>query len=92
VDAAQLNLPPGSIRIIPQDRVADVGIGTHQLPLDALCDIVSPYCGRIIIIGIQPGVVEIGEEMTQPVTEAGETLISQITDGGYLSLPVFGSR
>ncbi|MFH0968198.1 MAG: hydrogenase maturation peptidase HycI [Methanobacteriota archaeon] len=91
VDAAQMNLTPGSIRIIPQDRVVDAGIGTHQLPLDALCDVVSPYCGQIIIIGIQPGTVEIGEEMTQPVTQAGKNLISHIIDRSYMSLPLFGS-
>ena len=91
VDAAQMNLPPGSLRIVPQDRVADAGIGTHQLPLDALCDVVSPYCGRIVIIGIQPGVVEIGEEMTRAVTVAGEDLITLIMDGGYQNLPVFGA-
>lgn len=91
VDAAQMNLPPGSMRIIPQERVADAGICTHQLPLNALCDVVSPYCGRIIIIGIQPGIVEIGEVMTRPVTEAGKKLVRLITNGRFMSLPVFGS-
>jgi hydrogenase 3 maturation protease len=89
VDAALMNLSPGSIRIIPRERVADAGIGTHQLPLDALCDVVSPYCGCIVIIGIQPGIVEIGEEMTRPVIEAGIELISLITKGRYLGLPEF---
>ena len=91
VDAAQMNLLPGSIRIIPEERIADAGIGTHQLPLDSLCGVVSPYCGKIIIIGIQPEVVEIGEEMTRPVIEAGEELLSLLADDRYLNLPVFGT-
>jgi hydrogenase 3 maturation protease len=92
VDAAQMNLPPGSIRIIPQDRVADAGIGTHQLPLDALCDVVSPWCKEIIIIGIQPGLVEIGGEMTDQVQEAAKELISLLSGDRFRDLLVFGSE
>lgn len=91
VDAAQMNLPPGSMRIIPQDRVADAGIGTHQLPLDSLCDVVSPWCGEILIIGIQPGLVEIGGEMTEPVKEAGKKLTVLLSGNLFRDLPVFGS-
>lgn len=90
VDAAQMNLPAGTIRIIPRDKVADAGIGTHQLPLDALCDMVSPYCGTIFIIGIQPGVIGIGEEMTSAVYQAGDTLLSLIRTHEYQKLLVFG--
>jgi hydrogenase 3 maturation protease len=90
VDAARMNLSPGTIRIIPQDRVADTGIGTHQLPLDALCDIVSRYCEKIIIIGIQPENIGIGEEMSHSVKEAGKDLLSLLADGTYGNLPVFG--
>ncbi len=89
VDAARMGLPPGSIRIVPKDRVADAGIGTHQLPLDSLCDVVSPYAESIIIIGIQPGVVEIGEPMTDDVIEAGERLLHMIDDGSFQDLEFF---
>lgn len=88
-DAAQMNLPPGSIRIIPLDRIADAGIGTHQLPLDALCGIIAQYCGEIIIIGIQPEVVAIGEEMSRAVMKAGDTVLSLLNDSSYIHLPVF---
>jgi hydrogenase 3 maturation protease len=84
-----MGLPPGSIRIVPKDRVADAGIGTHQLPLDSLCDVVSPYAESIIIIGIQPGVVEIGEPMTDEVIEAGERLLHMIDDGSFRDLEIF---
>jgi hydrogenase 3 maturation protease len=91
VDAARMNLPPGSIRIIPENKVADAGIGTHQLPLDALCGIISPYCGKIIIIGIQPEVINIGEQMSNPVQLAGKELLVLLNDGRFIEIPVFCS-
>lgn len=89
VDAARMGLAPGSIRIIPQDRIIDAGIGTHQIPLDSLLDVISPYCGSIILIGIEPGVVEIGELMTPEVIDAGERLVLMLGDGAFRDLGVF---
>lgn len=91
VDAARMNLPPGSMRIIPPDRVVDAGIGTHQLPLDSLCDVVSPWCREIMIIGIQPGIVEIGGEMTPEVLDAGKELKRLLSSNAFRDLPVFGT-
>lgn len=89
VDAAQMGLPPGSIRIVPPSRVADAGFGTHQLPLDTLYDVVSPSCEEVMIIGIQPGIIDFGEEMTDPVRKAGERLISLLASNSYRQLEVF---
>lgn len=87
VDAAQMGLTPGTIRMVPLDRVADAGIGTHQLPLDSLCGMVSSHCGSIYIIGIQPGLVDIGEMMTPDVITAGDTVIRMLADSSFLTLP-----
>ena len=52
---------------------------------------VSPSCGEIIIIGIEPGLVGIGEEMTDPVRSAGLHLTALLTGGRIREIPVFGA-
>ncbi|HWQ65813.1 MAG TPA: hydrogenase 3 maturation endopeptidase HyCI [Methanospirillum sp.] len=92
IDAAMMDLPPGSIRRVPLDRVADVGVGTHQLPLDAFCSIIASSCGSIMIIGIQPGIVGVGDEMSDAVLKAGDELLDLIQTGSLSSIREFGSE
>jgi len=75
VDAADIGLAPGVFRIVAPDRIGDVSIGTHNLPLTHLLGFLSESAGRIIFIGIQPGEVGDGEGITQAVREGADQLI-----------------
>ncbi len=89
VDATEMGLPPGSIRMIPPERISDVGIGTRQFPLDAMYEVIFLLCSEILIIGIQPAVVDIGEDMTDVVKGAGMKLISMLTSSAYRQIEIF---
>ncbi|MDD1729059.1 MAG: hydrogenase maturation protease [Methanospirillum sp.] len=89
VDAADMGLAPGSIRIIPPERISDVGMGTPRFPLDAMYEVISVLCREILIIGIQPAVVDIGEDMTDVVKGAGVKLISMFTSSAYKQIEIY---
>ena len=54
LDAARMGLNPGAVRRIDRDRILDVGISTHMMPLHHIIDYVRPFVESIILIGIQP--------------------------------------
>ena len=91
VDAAAMGISPGEFRIIPRDKIEDVSIGTHQLPLSLLIDFLSDTASRIILIGIQPERAGTGEEISLPVRRGADRLISVLSSGELDRIPVLGS-
>lgn len=81
VDAADMAIPPGEFRLVPKDRIRDVSIGTHSLPLSHLIDFLEGAAGTILFIGIQPGSVRDGEHLSAPVQEGAERLIAVLKKG-----------
>jgi len=55
IDAADMGINPGELRIIPKARIEDAGIGTHQLPLSHLIIYLESLAEEVIFIGIQIG-------------------------------------
>jgi hydrogenase 3 maturation protease len=88
VDAAAMGLFPGEYRIIPRHKIADVSMGTHQLPLSLLIDFLSDAAGRIVLIGIQPDRVITGEEISPRVREGAERLVHVLSSGELGRIPV----
>jgi len=88
VDAAAMGLAPGEFRIIPRHKIADVSIGTHQLPLSLLIDFLSDAAGRIVLIGIQPDRVVSGEEISLRVREGADRLVHVLSSGELCRIPV----
>jgi hydrogenase 3 maturation protease len=88
VDAAAMGLSPGEFRIIPRHKIADVSIGTHQLPLSLLIDFLTDAAGRIVLIGIQPDRVVAGEEISPGVREGAERLVHVLSSGELDRIPV----
>jgi len=88
VDAATMGLSPGEYRVIPRHRIADVGMGTHQLPLSMLIDFLSDSAGQIVFIGIQPGQVVAGEEISLQVREGANRLVHELMSGRIDRIPV----
>jgi len=92
VDAAAMGISPGEYRIIPRDKIEDVSIGTHQLPLSFLIDFLSDTASRIILIGIQPERAGTGEEISLPVRMGADRLLYVLSSGELDRIPVLGSE
>jgi hydrogenase 3 maturation protease len=92
VDAAAMGLFPGEYRVIPRQRIADVSMGTHQLPLSMLIDFLSDSAGQIILIGIQPERVAAGEEISPRVRGGADRLLHILSSGELDRIPVLESK
>jgi hydrogenase 3 maturation protease len=78
VDAADMDLPAGSIRCIDDDRLDDpFFLTTHTLPLTFLVQALREFVPRVDLLGIQPEVVAFG----YPISECVRQAVSQVYDG-----------
>jgi hydrogenase 3 maturation protease len=80
VDAADMGLPPGSIRLLPPDKIKTLSFSTHSMPLSALISYVQEFCGQVHIIGVQPERTAIGDKLSQVVQKSGERVAGLIFD------------
>lgn len=77
VDAADIGLNPGEIRIIDPDDIADMFImSTHNLPLNFLIDQLKEDIPEVIFLGIQPDLVG----FYMPVNEKVIRAVQQVYD------------
>lgn len=61
VDAAFLDLPPGSLQLISAKNIASLSFSTHMLPLPVILSYIETETGcESLIIGIQPANIEQG--------------------------------
>lgn len=77
VDAAYLELPAGSIQILPEERAAGLSFSTHMLPLPLLLSYLKLACGcQTCLVGIQPATTEQGIGVSERVLDG----VSLLTD------------
>lgn len=75
VDAAQMNLPVGEIRVLDTDDINGLSFSTHMLPMPVMLQFLKLESNcEIICIGIQPENTEFGFEMCEKVKSAVESL------------------
>jgi len=80
VDAAQMGLPPGSIRRLAIPSAERMLASTHGLPLSFALERIADRVSRVTLIGIEPGHLSLGERLTPAVRTAADQLVSFLTD------------
>ena len=78
IDAVEMGLTPGEIRIVPKEKIGVMTISTHGIPISVLIGYLEQYVKKIIFIGIQPK--EMSGELTSVVKEGGEKLVRVLKD------------
>jgi hydrogenase 3 maturation protease len=78
VDAADMDLEPGSICRIQDDKLNDPFLlTTHTLPLTFVIEALREFINQVDLLGIQPEVVAFGFPMTASVKAA----VSRVYEG-----------
>ncbi|HXP97512.1 MAG TPA: hydrogenase maturation peptidase HycI [Telmatospirillum sp.] len=86
VDAADMQLPPGAIRLLDEDCVADhFLITTHAIPLNFLIASLRETIPEIVFLGIQPQDVVFLGMMTPGVRLGVEALHRKLVQGGGIN-------
>ena len=76
VDAADMNAPVGTTRLIDPAQVTGAAFATHGLPLGVLAGYLASEIGcAVMLVGIQPGSLEFGESLTPEVAKAADELV-----------------
>jgi hydrogenase 3 maturation protease len=82
VDAADMDLPPGSVRLIQADRLEDPFLlTTHTLPLSFLIQALQEFVPSVELLGIQPEIVAFGFPMSESVKNAVARLYAELCSG-----------
>ena len=82
VDATDMDLAPGTIRIVDEIYIAQNAImTTHDLPLSFLISALRESVPRVDLIGVQPAVVFFGYPVTPAVREAVAAIHAQLRAG-----------
>lgn len=79
VDATDMELAPGEIRIVNPDDIAEMFfMSTHNMPLNFLIDELKTFVPEVIFVGVQPAIVAFSFPMTEMVSEAMDYLYQHL--------------
>ena len=84
VDAADMALPVGSIRLLDKRDVARKSMfTTHSLPLSILIEEIEQSCDDIVFVGIQPGDTEFYNPMSPEVFDAVDAVYDAVAANDF---------
>ncbi len=76
IDAAEMGLNSGEIRIISKEKIGVMTISTHGIPVSVLMGYLEQSVNEVILIGIQPKTMS--GEMTETIKNSADKLIDMI--------------
>lgn len=82
VDAAEMDLRPGEIRIVDEDIIAEqLFLTTHTLPLTFLLKLLRDFVPVVQLLAIQPALVAFSYPMSPDVRRAVELIHKNLAEG-----------
>jgi hydrogenase 3 maturation protease len=82
VDAADMDLPPGSVRRIQDELLENpFFMTTHTLPLTFVIEALRDFVPTVDLLGIQPGTVAFGYPMSASVKQAVMEVYNRLKEG-----------
>lgn len=85
VDAAEMGLPPGSVRRLPLRWYEKMLASTHGLPLPFLLSLLKAK--EVVLIGIQPKDRGFGESLSPEVANAAGSLVQLLKENRVKEIP-----
>ena len=86
VDAADMGLPPGALRIIRPEKISLLSFSTHHMPLSMFISYVKDFCGEVVLVGVQPEQTEMGKHISQAVRDSIRKLADAILEGRVVQI------
>lgn len=77
IDAIEMGLSAGEIRIVPNEKIGVMHISTHGIPISVLIKYLSQYVKNIVLIGVQPKTMS--GKMNQEVIKGADRLIKLLS-------------
>ncbi|MDD3985745.1 MAG: hydrogenase maturation peptidase HycI [Methanobacterium sp.] len=68
IDAVEMDVNPGEIKLIPSDNIANYSVSTHAMPISFMIKYIESFTdAKIILIGIQPKNIDFSQEISAEV-------------------------
>jgi len=80
IDAADMDLPPGTLRLIAPDKINILSFSTHHIPIPTFVSYVKEFCGKVLVIGVQPEQTETGTGISKAVQKSVKKLTEAILE------------
>ncbi len=74
VDAARMGTPPGTVRRLPRRSVDRMLATTHGLPIEFFLDRLASAARQVVILGIEPADLSLGEGLSTAADAAVRAL------------------
>ena len=81
VDAARMGLEPGSIRRLPITSDDRMLASTHGLPLSFVLERLADSVGKVVLIGVEPESLVLGEGLSEAGSKAVDELLAILAEG-----------
>ena len=81
LDAAEMGLPPGTLRRLDPDAIQSGDFGTHAGSIGRIANYLSDCAGSIAILGIQPASTDAGARLSAPVRATLKALGRELAAG-----------
>jgi len=88
VDAADMGLHPGDQRTIAPEKISILSFSTHQIPLSMFLSYVEEFCGKVLIVGVQPEHTETGSGISKVVHKSVKKLAEAVLEGRVAEIPL----
>ena len=86
IDAVEMGLDPGEIRVVPKEKIGSMHVSTHGIPLSVLIEYLREHIENIFLIGIQPG--SMSGQMTSSVERSGDKLVEIIKNNKLTEIEI----
>jgi len=90
VDAADMGLPPGALRTIAPEKISVLSFSTHHMPLSMFIAYVKEFCGKVLLVGVQPERTEADRGISRAVHKSVKELAGAILEGRIAEIPLLG--
>ena len=81
IDAADMGLPHGVLRVITPEKISILSFSTHNIPLSTFISYVEEFCGEILLVGLQPEQMAMGSGISKAVRKSVKKLAEAILEG-----------
>jgi hydrogenase maturation protease len=79
VDAGELGASPGTIEIVPRDRIKETEISTHRVPVALMAAILERSGKKVAIVVIQPKTLAFRADISSEVRVATDKVVRVLT-------------
>jgi hydrogenase 3 maturation protease len=90
VDAADMGLSPGALRTIAPEKISVVSFSTHHMPLSMFIAYVKEFCGKVLLVGVQPERTEMGSGISKAVRNSVTKVAKAIREGRIAEISLLG--